>query len=121
MNHLELTTEIPDCADSGVWLTCIECGETFAPFSEVRYTCDECGGLLEVRYADLPTWEDFEGPEGPERGVWRYHAALPFTEGVSLPEGDTPLHEVPRLEADIGVSRLRIKHEGMNPTGSFII
>ncbi|WP_101298083.1 threonine synthase [Halegenticoccus soli] len=106
----------PDAAEDGVWLECIECGETFAPFEAVRYTCDECEGLLEVRYADLPTWEDFEGRG---RGVWRYAAALPFDEGVSLPEGDTPLHRVPRLEESVGVHRLRIKHEGMNPTGSF--
>ncbi|WP_224333397.1 threonine synthase [Haloprofundus halobius] len=106
----------PEVADEGIWLECIECGETFAPFETVRYTCDDCDGLLEVRYDDLPTWDEFESDE---RGVWRYSAALPFEEGVSLPEGDTPLHEVPRLEESVGVHRLRIKHEGMNPTGSF--
>ena len=104
----------PDVADDGVWLACIACGETFAPFSAIRYTCDHCDGLLEVRYADPPTFDDFEG-----RGVWRYADALPFEMGVSLPEGATPLHHVPRLEEDVGVERLRIKHEGMNPTGSF--
>ncbi|SFR31964.1 threonine synthase [Halogeometricum limi] len=115
---LELTApapEVPDVADDGVWLECIETGETYAPFDEIRYTSDG-GHLLEVRYADPPTFEDFEG-EG--RGVWRYRSALPFEEGVSLPEGDTPLHEAPRLEDAIGVRNLRIKHEGMNPTGSF--
>ncbi|MEF8838118.1 MAG: threonine synthase [Haloarculaceae archaeon] len=116
MTDLEITTTAPPAATEGVWLTCIECGTDFAPFADVRYTCDDCDGLLEARYADLPTWSDFEG-EG--RGVWRYRAALPFDVGVTLPEGDTPLHEVPRLEADVGVDRLRIKHEGMNPTGSF--
>ncbi len=105
----------PDNAVEGTWLTCIECGETFAPFETVRYTCDDCDGLLEVRYAEAPTWEDFEG----ERSVWRYSAALPFEEGVTLPEGGTPLHEVPRLEREVGVQSLRVKHEGMNPTGSF--
>ena len=114
MSHLEFGSGVPGCATDGVWLTCIECGETFDPFAAVRYTCDECGGLLEVRYADLPTWGDFGG-----RGVWRYADALPFEVGVTLPEGDTPLHEVPRLEEGVGVDRLRIKHEGMNPTGSF--
>jgi len=104
----------PTTADDGVWLACIECGETFAPFSSIRYTCDHCDGLLEVRYADPPTFEDFAGD-----GVWRYAAALPFEEGVSLPEGSTPLHHVPRLESEVGVERLRVKHEGMNPTGSF--
>ena len=113
MTELELTGEVPSSATDGVWLSCIECGDTYAPFEAVRYTCD-CDGLLEVRYADLPTFEDFEG-----RGVWRYSAALPFESGVSLPEGDTPLHEVPGLEDDVGVERLRVKHEGMNPTGSF--
>ncbi|WP_436346606.1 threonine synthase [Natronorubrum sp. FCH18a] len=104
----------PDDADDGVWLECIECGGTFAPFDDIRYTCDACEGLLEVRYDDLPTFDDFEG-----RGVWRYADALPFEAGVSIQEGATPLYEVPRLEDDIGVEALRIKHEGMNPTGSF--
>jgi threonine synthase len=114
---LELTTpaqDAPAVADDGVWLECIETGEQYAPFDEVRYTSD-AGGLLEVRYADPPTWEDFSG----RMSVWRYAAALPFEEGVSLPEGGTPLHEVPRLEDEVGVDRLRVKHEGMNPTGSF--
>jgi len=114
---LDLTAAAPSApgvADDGVWLACIECGETFAPFSAIRYTCDDCDGLLEVRYADPPTFEDFSG-----RGVWRYADALPFEMGVSLPEGDTPLHHVPRLEDEVGVERLRVKHEGMNPTGAF--
>ncbi|MFC4541057.1 threonine synthase [Halosolutus amylolyticus] len=106
--------EPPADADDGVWLECIECSETFAPFDDVRYTCDECDGLLEVRYADLPTFDDFAG-----EGVWRYADALPFETGVTTQEGATPLYEVPRLEADVGVEALRIKHEGMNPTGSF--
>ena len=114
---LSLSAEQPnepaDAAD-GVWLECIECGDTFAPFDDVRYTCDECDGLLEVRYAELPTFDDFEG-----HGVWRYADALPFAEGVSIQEGATPLYEVPRLEDEIGIEALRIKHEGMNPTGSF--
>ena len=114
---LSLSTEAdesPAEAVDGVWLECIECGETYPPFEDVRYTCDECDGLLEVRYEDPATFEDFEG-----EGVWRYSAALPLEEGVSIQEGATPLYEVPRLEEDVGVETLRIKHEGMNPTGSF--
>ncbi len=108
------TPAVPAVAVDGVWLECIECGATYAPFEDIRYTCDEDDGLLEVRYADLPTFEEFSG-----RGVWRYADALPLADGVTTQEGDTPLYEVPRLEADIGVETLRIKHEGMNPTGSF--
>ena len=104
----------PDVAGNGVWLHCIECGDKHPPFEEVIYTCESCGGLLEVRYEQYPTFDAFEG-----RGVWRYSAALPFEEGVTLPEGDTPLHRVPGLESEVGVRNLRLKHEGMNPTGSF--
>ncbi|AWB26216.1 threonine synthase [Halococcoides cellulosivorans] len=111
---LALESDAPGVATRGVWLTCIDCGEQFAPFEAVRYTCDDCGSLLEVRYDEYPTFDAFEGS-----GVWRYSAALPFEEGVTLPEGSTPLHAVPRLEAEIGVNNLRVKHEGMNPTGSF--
>ena len=113
---------VPDCADDGTWLACIACDETFAPFEAVRYTCDECDGLLEVRYADPPTFDEFgagASTDGPDRGVWRYREGLPFDLGVTLPEGDTPLHRVPRIEEAVGVDALRIKHEGMNPTGSF--
>jgi threonine synthase len=112
----------PDCAADGTWLACIECDETFAPFEDVRYTCDDCDGLLEVRYADPPTFDEFGSgahSDGPDRGVWRYREALPFDIGVTLPEGDTPLHRVPRIEEAVGVDALRVKHEGMNPTGSF--
>jgi len=107
--------EAPDVADGGVWLTCIECGHDHAPFDDIVYTCEECDALLEARYDSYPTFNQFEG----RTSVWRYHAALPFEEGVTLPEGGTPLHRVPRLEDEVGVRNLRIKHEGMNPTGSF--
>jgi threonine synthase len=116
MADLELPTanSAPECAEDGVWLACIECGAVHAPYEGPVYTCPDCDSLLEVRYDSYPTFKEFSG-----RGVWRYAAALPFDRGVSLPEGDTPLHRVPRLEADVGVRNLRIKHEGMNPTGSF--
>jgi len=106
--------DAPPVATDGVWLACIECGHAFAPFDEIIYRCAECDGLLEARYSEYPTFADFSG-----RGVWRYAAALPFDVGVSLPEGDTPLYEVPGLRDELGVRELRVKHEGMNPTGSF--
>ncbi|MCL7418286.1 MAG: threonine synthase [Halalkalicoccus sp.] len=105
--------EEPPEADDGVWLECIETGEQYAPFEGVRYRSD-AGALLEVRYAEYPTFESFSGT-----GVWRYADALPVSREVTIEEGATPLYEVPRLEDEIGVRSLRVKHEGMNPTGSF--
>jgi len=110
----EPTDAAPAEAEDGVWLACIECGETLAPFDDVVYTCPECDSLLEVRYADPPTFDQFAGS-----GVWRYEAALPVPKHVSIEEGDTPLYTVPRLEEEVGVASLQIKHEGMNGTGSF--
>ncbi|WP_115863218.1 threonine synthase [Halorussus litoreus] len=113
----------PDAAVDGVWLECIACGDAFPPFEAVRYTCDACDGLLEVRYADHPSLADFAAQDRedgqPPRGVWRYADALPFDAGVSIDEGDTPLYAVPTIEEEVGVADLRVKHEGMNPTGSF--
>ncbi|WP_227374857.1 threonine synthase [Haladaptatus halobius] len=112
------TAPVPDAADDGVWLACIDCGWTGPPFDEIRYRCPDCDGLLEVRYDDHPTFDSF-GQSDPNRGVWRYADALPVESGVSIEEGDTPLYEVPTIEDEVGVSALRVKHEGMNPTGSF--
>jgi threonine synthase len=54
--------------------------------------------------------------------MWRYHEVLPAPTAsavVTLDEGMTPLLPAPRLGARLGVPRLMIKDEGINPTGSF--
>ncbi|MGH7590991.1 MAG: pyridoxal-phosphate dependent enzyme, partial [Gemmatimonadales bacterium] len=54
--------------------------------------------------------------------MWRYRPFLPLTPDevpVSLGEGMTPLLAIPRAGADLGVTDLWIKDEGVNPTGSF--
>jgi threonine synthase len=121
---------------SSGYLQCVEAGcqrrqdsdRTFA-----GHLCSFCGGLLEVRY-DFPDTE----PEATRRlwrerrssnreldrsGVWRFRELLPFlredAEVISLSEGSTPLVETPRTGKWAGGIRLRIKHLGSNPTGSF--
>jgi threonine synthase len=54
--------------------------------------------------------------------MWRYAPALPVEAGevpLSLGEGCTPLIEVPGLAQRIGVRRLWVKDEAVNPTASF--
>lgn len=54
--------------------------------------------------------------------MWRYASVLPLRDGeapVSLGEGLTPMHELPALAREIGVRRLWVKDEGLNPTASF--
>jgi threonine synthase len=56
------------------------------------------------------------------RLVERYRAFLPVTDAtpsLTLGEGFTPLVEARRLGEQIGLPRLHLKLEGLNPTGSF--
>lgn len=56
------------------------------------------------------------------KSLWRYREVLPVradTDIVTLGEGFTPLLPAPRLGARHGLSRLWIKDEAQNPTGSF--
>jgi threonine synthase len=55
-------------------------------------------------------------------GLWRWPEILPIRDWanvVTLGEGSTPLLEVQRLGHAYGISRLRVKAESLNPTGSF--
>ena len=54
--------------------------------------------------------------------MWRYGPVMPLKAGetpVSLGEGLTPLQELPALARAVGVARLWVKDEGLNPTASF--
>lgn len=81
--------------------------------------CPDCGQPYLVRYdsawpsrdALLDRWD-----------MWRYAPVLPLRDGerpVSLGEGLTPLIELPALARELGVARLWVKDEGLNPTASF--
>jgi threonine synthase len=54
--------------------------------------------------------------------MWRYAPVMPLKDGespVSLGEGLTPIAELPKLAKAIGVAKLWVKDEGLNPTASF--
>lgn len=113
------------------YLHCIACS-TRRGLDQVLYTCPTCGGLLDVAYDGAPgepepLKELFRARRaadvGPDRsGVWRYRELIPFVEAshiVTLYEGNTPLWDAPRAARWAGARRLGVKHQGMNPTGSF--
>ncbi len=57
-----------------------------------------------------------------QSGVWRFRDLLPIVTAeqvVTLREGNTPLYEMPKCAARLGLNWLLAKHQGMNPTGSF--
>ncbi len=114
---------------------CFEPGcRTKYPLSEVIYTCPRCGGLLEVDYdwtaANPAPWKELwrerrmDNCAINQSGVWRYREMLPFSEEelpevVTLREGNTPVLDAPRAASYADLDRIRFKHQGFNPTGSF--
>lgn len=102
-------------------LRCRECG-TEVPVGPV-YVCERCFGPLEVVYdvealRRLPLRERIES--GPP-SMWRYTDLLPvdYDPAVDLSPGFTPLHPAPRLGRALGLRRLYIKNDSVNPTWSF--
>ena len=63
-----------------------------------------------------------EALAGRVKSMWRYREVLPprgDADIVTLGEGFTPLLPAPRLGASLGLGRLSIKDESLNPTHSF--
>lgn len=105
------------------------------PLDEIRYRGDD-GKTLEVvnpaerfstgRIEELKklfdtragSWQPID-----RSGVWRYREFLaafePFTDIVTMPEGNTPLYDMPICADYCGMDALTVKHQGCNPTGSF--
>ena len=99
---------------------CIRCGADYRK-EDIVYTCRKCNGLLNIKY-DYSEIDEKQVLNARGEGVWKYRALLPFsseTEQVTINEGNTPLYKCDRLARSIGISDLWVKHEGLNPSGSF--
>ncbi len=115
---------------------CISCGETQSALA-VDFRCTKCGDLVEVEF---PAWSVGPAPDPAKlkflwrerrasnqpldaSGVWRFRDVLPelddWSSAITLREGNTPIYDLPRCAQSAGVERLKAKHQGMNPTGSF--
>lgn len=102
-------------------LRCRECGAE-VPVGPV-YACEGCLGPLETVYdidalRGLPLRERIEA--GPP-SMWRYADLLPVPHdpAVDLSPGFTPLVEARRLGEALGLRRLFVKNDSVNPTWSF--
>jgi len=98
-------------------LVCSNCGNTEAQNARVGL-CPVCSQPYLARFGT----ERPARPTGGRWDMWRYSAALPMSDGdapISLGEGCTPLIELPALAKEVGVRRVWIKDEGVNPTASF--
>ena len=103
-------------------LECPECGTQLPP-DRLHGLCT-CGSPLLARYdlARARRTLDRAGSATRPPGLWRWSEVLPVRDPahvLDLGEGGTPLRPAPRLGARLGLSRLLLKDETGNPTGSF--
>jgi threonine synthase len=105
-------------------LVCMRCGRRYR--RGLDGPCPRCGpeGVLDIEFdlARVRRTLTRRALQARPRDIWRYRELLPVPAGARLPPapvGWTPIVEVPRLAGWVGVSRVRIKDEGRNPTASF--
>ena len=109
------------------YFTHLECssGCGAGPFDprDAHFLCPSCKLPMLARY-DLEAargWKK-ESLSGRVNSMWRYREMLPLLPGdepITLGEGFTPLLHAKRLGATLGLDRLLIKDESLNPTNSF--
>ncbi len=104
-------------------IECTVCGRRHEA-GRVLTVCAGCGQMLAVRYDLARVAAAVTKDELRRRppGMYRFRELLPLAadeEPVTLGEGGTPLLELPRLAAYLGLHHLWAKDEGQNPTGTF--
>jgi threonine synthase len=105
---------------------CPSCGDLY----EVEYPWSE-GAVVEAEKVNRPNpnalrylWQERRTSSLAidQSGVWRFRDLFPIVDDdkvVTLREGNTPLYELPKSAAALGMNWILAKHQGMNPTGSF--
>ena len=100
----------------------VPCGaDAYDPRVE-QHLCT-CGAPLLARY-DLDAARSWTKASlaGREANMWRYRELMPLFDGeqpLTLGEGWTPLIHTRRLGESLGLERLFVKDESLNPTNSF--
>ena len=101
----------------GFILRCFGCGRVIEDLTALK--CGLCGSPLSLEYSNDYISEGFKGVYGS--GLWRYRRLFPRIPGefiVSLGEGGTPIVEADGIAKRLGVRRVYLKLEYLNPTGS---
>ncbi|MDG6929110.1 MAG: threonine synthase [Nitrososphaerota archaeon] len=105
---------------SAASLRCRECGKEY-PLS-LKYVCGDCFGPVDVVYDYDSMGLNRNSFVSRPKSLWRYHEFLPVElspESTELQAGYTPLVNSRRLAGELGLGRLYVKNDTVNPTGSF--
>ncbi len=104
-------------------LSCSACHQQYEP-NRLYNLCQQCEKPLLVHY-DLDRVAhtlDTQALVSRAANLWRYREVLPVEQEdniITLGEGWTPLVHAQRLGKQLGMPRLYIKDESLNPTASF--
>ncbi|MGN8896927.1 threonine synthase [Flavonifractor sp. HCP28S3_F3] len=101
---------------------CVKCGKEYPAVPNLT-TC-ACGGILDIQYDYAAIRRDFsprELEQNTDWSMWRYRPFLPVEETTAPPPlrvGWSPLYEASRLAKELGLKKLYVKDDGLNPTAS---
>lgn len=100
---------------------CVKCGREYEAVPNL--TNCECGGILDVIYDYDYIKSVFKKDDLETRpyDMWRYRELLPVEADTPAPPlrvGWSPLYAADRLAKQLGIRRLWIKDDGLNPTAS---
>ena len=101
---------------------CVKCGKTYEAVPDLT-TC-ECGGILDIVYdydyiKSVFTKETLKNRQNFT--MWRYRELLPVEDTTPDPPlrvGWSPLYAADRLAEQLGIAKLYVKDDGLNPTAS---
>ncbi len=101
---------------------CVKCGKTYEAVPDLT-TC-QCGGILDIVYdydyiKSVFTKETLKARQNFT--MWRYRELLPVEDTTPDPPlrvGWSPLYRADRLAQELGIARLYVKDDGLNPTAS---
>ena len=104
---------------------CTLCGKEY-PYGPELMTCPACGekGILDILFDYDEVKKELNRDtlkSDRDNSMWRYKALMPLKgDGLSkfLRIGWTPLYESLRLGSELGLKKLYIKDDGINPTAS---
>ena len=101
---------------------CVKCGKTYEAVPTL--TNCACGGILDIFYnydyiRTVLTRDVLAARR--ENSMWRYRELLPVEENTPAPPlrvGWSPLYQAKALAEHLGIARLYVKDDGVNPTAS---
>ncbi|MDD3615682.1 MAG: threonine synthase [Lachnospiraceae bacterium] len=102
---------------------CIQCGAEIEATPNIT-TCPKCGGIMDIKYDYQKIKRKLTKEMLSDRKIntmWRYMEFLPVTGESKVPKlrvGWTPFYEASRLAEYIGIKKLYVKDDGVNPTAS---